>query len=346
MTASWPTTINSVEQLDELQSRPGPAAVDALRQTNGDIIVLGAAGKMGLTLSRMLQRASDEAGTRRRIIAVSRFSNSEARAAFESIRAETIAGDLSERQFVSQLPDVPIVFFLGGMKFGATGNEPLTWGMNAWMPALVAERYAGRRIVAFSTGNVYGLAPVSTGGSKESDPLAPVGEYAMSCVARERLFQYFCEKHRSPTTLIRLNYAVEMRYGVILDVAQRIARSEPIDLAMGHVNVIWQGDACNAVIAALADCSVPANVLNVAGAQILRVREIAERLGKLLGKSPAFTGSENSDALLNNASRSHAMYGAPQMPVDLILQWTADWIRRDLPTLGKPTHFESRSGQF
>ncbi|MBL8849209.1 MAG: NAD-dependent epimerase/dehydratase family protein, partial [Planctomycetaceae bacterium] len=299
----WPAAIDTVEQLDELQSRPGPAAIDSLRRTGGDIIVLGAAGKMGPALIRMLQRASAVAGSARRIIAVSRFSNSSTRAEFESLGVGTIAGDLADPGFVAGLPDAANVFFLGGMKFGATGNEPLTWGMNAWMPALVADRYAGRRIVAFSTGNVYGLAPVAGGGSKETDPLSPVGEYAMSCVARERLFQYFCEQHGTPTTLIRLNYAVEMRYGVLVDLAQRIVRDEPVDLAMGYVNVIWQGDACNAVIASLADCTVPASILNVAGLEILRIRDVALRLGDLLQRTPQFTGTESFDALLNNAER-------------------------------------------
>lgn len=342
----WPAAIDTVAQLEELLSRPGPAAINALRQASGDVIVLGAAGKMGPTLTCMLHRAADAAGARRRIIAVSRFSNAAARDAFAAHGIETIAGDLADRAFVAALPDAPNIYYLSGMKFGATGNEPLTWGMNAYVPALVAERYAGRRIVAFSTGNVYGLVPVTGGGSREGDPLNPIGEYAMSCVARERIFQYFSEKDRTPTTLIRLNYAVELRYGVLVDLAQRIVRGEPIDLAMGYVNVIWQGDACNAIVASLDACAVPAHILNVAGQQIVRVRDLAEQLGALLGRPVEFTGDERPDALLNNAQACHARYGLPQVSIEQLLRWTADWVRRGGETLGKPTHFESRSGQF
>lgn len=344
--SEWPDTIASVDELDRLLSRPVPVALDVLRRIPGDVIILGAAGKMGPTLTRMLRRAADEVDASRRIIAVSRFSNPDSRAQFQSQGIETIAGDLADRQFVASLPGAANVFFLSGMKFGATGNEPLTWAMNAWVPSLVADRYAGSRIVAFSTGNVYGLVPVASGGSRESDALAPVGEYAMSCVARERLFQYFCDQHGSPTTIIRLNYAVELRYGVLVDLALRIMNDEPVDLAMGYVNVIWQGDACNAIIASLGDSTAPAGIRNVAGPEILGVRDLAERLGALLNRPVRFTGSEGPDALLNNAQRTHARYGPPQVSVDQLLAWTADWVRRGGETYGKPTHFESRNGRF
>jgi nucleoside-diphosphate-sugar epimerase len=342
----WPTSIDTIVQLDELLSRPGAAAVETLGQFPGDVVVLGAAGKMGPTLARMLRRAADGAGILRRIIAVSRFREPGSSDAFHQHGIETIAGDLADRAFVSQLPAAPHVFFLSGMKFGATGNEPLTWGMNAYVPALVAERYARSRIVAFSTGNVYGLVPVASGGSRETDPTAPVGEYAMSCLARERIFEYFCQRDQTPTTLIRLNYAVEQRYGVLVDLADRIMRDEPIDLAMGHVNVIWQGDACNAIIASLADCRCPAHILNIAGPEVLSVRWLAEQLADRLGKQARFSGTEGTDALLNNAQASHAKHGPPQVKVDQLLQWTAEWVRRRGPLLGKPTHFESRSGRF
>lgn len=342
----WPATIDSVEQLDELLSRPGPAALAALRRSPGDVLILGAAGKMGPTLGRMLRRAADAVDPPRGIIAVSRFRDPDSRARFAAVGIQTIAGDLADRHFVESLPDVPNVFFLSGMKFGASGNEPLTWGMNAWVPAVVAERFARSRIVALSTGNVYGLVPVSSGGSREPDPPAPVGEYAMSCVARERLFQYFCERNSTPTVLIRLNYAVELRYGVLVDLAQRIIRDEPVDVSMGHVNVIWQGDACDAIIASLADTAVPADILNVAGSEILSVRVLSQRLAELLNRSVRFTGSEAPDALLNNARRCRERYGQPRQSIDQMLEWTADWLRRNGATHGKPTHFESRSGRF
>jgi len=342
----WPASINNVEQLDELLSRPGTAAVETLRKLPGDIVILGAAGKMGPTLAWMLRRAAEAAGTARRIIAVSRFRDPGSQDAFRRWGVETVAGDLADRALVSGLPDAPNVFYLSGMKFGATGNEPLTWGMNAYVPALVAERYAASRIVAFSTGNVYGLVPVASGGSRETDALAPVGEYAMSCLARERIFEYFSQRNRTPVSLIRLNYAVELRYGVLVDLAERIARGEPIDLAMGYVNVIWQGDACNAIIGSLADCSSPAQVLNVAGPEVLSVRQLAEQLAERLGKSVRFTGAEGTDALLNNAGLCHTRHGAPEVSLEQLLDWTADWVLRDGARHGKPTHFESRSGRF
>lgn len=343
---NWPETIETVEQLDDVLSRPGRAAIEGLRRADGDVIVLGAAGKMGPTLVRMLRRAADASGADRRIIAVSRFRDSELPARFAGWGVETIAGDLADRQFVAQLPDAPNVFFLSGMKFGATGNEPLTWGMNAYVPAVVAERYAGRRIVAFSTGNVYGLTRVAGGGSTESDPLAPVGEYAMSCLGRERLFQYFSDRDGTPTTIIRLNYAVELRYGVLVDLAERVARGEPIDVSMGSVNVIWQGDACSAVIASLADSCSPARILNVAGPEVLSVRSVAERIASGLGRPVSFTGTEGADALINNATACHAAYGLPEVTIDQLLGWTVGWVQAGGASLGKPTHFESRSGRF
>lgn len=320
--------------------------MEGLRRAEGDVIVLGAAGKMGPTLARMLRRAADAARSERRVIAVSRFRDPALRNRLADWGVETIAGDLADRRFVAELPETPNVFFLSGMKFGATGNEPLTWGMNTYVPAVIAERYAGSRIVAFSTGNVYGLTPVAGGGSREQDALAPVGEYAMSCVGRERLFQYFSERDGTPTTIIRLNYAVELRYGVLVDLAERIVRSAPIDVSMGHVNVIWQGDACAAVIAALADSSSPARVLNVAGPDVLSVRTIAERIGERLERPVSFTGSESEDALLNNAGACHAAYGRPEVTVDQLLEWTAGWVQGGGVRLGKPTHYESRSGRF
>lgn len=342
----WPDTIESVEQLDELLSRPGSAAVECLRRVDGDVVLLGAGGKMGPTLGRMLRRAADDSQAPRRIIAVSRFSNPQTRGQFADCSLETIAGDLTDRAFVERLPDAPNVFYLCAMKFGATGNEPLTWGMNAYVPTLVAERYRGSRIVAFSTGNIYGLTPVAGGGSRETDTPAPVGEYAMSCLARERLFQYVCDRDQTPTTMIRLNYAVELRYGVLVDLALRIMQGEPIDLSMGYVNVVWQGDACNAVIASLADCAVPVQALNVTGPTVLRVRSLAERLAEMLGRHVEFTGVENQDALLNNAQVCHERYGLPEISIGRLLRWTADWIGREQPILGKPTHFEVRSGRF
>lgn len=342
----WSDSIENPEQLDELLSRPGPAAIDALGRAAGDVMVLGAGGKMGPTLARMLRRAADAVGAPRTVIAVSRFRDPEIGRRLLECGVETLAGDLADRAFVDGLPEAPNIFFLSGMKFGSAGNEPLTWGMNAYVPALVCERFPRSRIVAFSTGNVYGLVPIASGGSKESDPPAPIGEYAMSCLARERIVQYFSERNGTPATIVRLNYAVELRYGVLIDLAQRIVHGQPVDLSMGAVNVIWQGDACSTIVAALADCAAPATVLNVAGAEVLSVRRLAERLAALLGRPVTFCGIEGTDALLNDAAASHRRYGRPRVSIDRLLEWTADWIQRGMPMLGKPTHFEVRSGQF
>lgn len=341
-----PDAISDLEQLDERLSRPSAAALAALRRMPGDVLILGAGGKMGPTLARMARRAADAAGTPRRVIGVSRFREPGLREQLEGRGVESIAGDLLDRDFLAALPDAPNVVFMAGMKFGATGQEPLTWAMNAYLPALICERFASSRIAAFSTGNVYGLAPVASGGSVETDSLAPVGEYAMSCLGRERIFQHFSLAHGTPVSILRLNYATELRYGVLVDLAQRVWRDEPIDLAMGYVNVIWQGDACAMTLCALADCASPAYVVNVAGPEILRVRDVAARFGDLLGKSPRYQEPEGTDALLNNGSAGHARYGMPEVSVEQLVRWTADWVRRGGATLGKPTHFDVRDGRF
>ena len=338
--------IRSVEELDETLSRPSDSAIDALRRTPGDVVILGAGGKMGATLARMARRACEASGDARRVVAVSRFGDAAVRDRFTGWGIETIAGDLTDRAFVESLPDAPNVVFMTGMKFGSTGQEQLTWAMNVYVPALVCERYAGSRIAAFSTGNVYGLVPVSGGGSVESDAPNPSGEYAMSCLGRERVFEYFCEKDETPISIIRLNYSTELRYGVIVDLAQQVHAGETVDLAMGCVNVVWQGDACSWTLCALAECEVPARVVNVAGPEILRVREVCERLGALLGRKPAFRGIESDDALLNNADAARERYGEPAVSVDQILRWSAAWVSAGGPLLGKPTHFESRDGKF
>jgi hypothetical protein len=232
------------------------------------------------------------------------------------------------------------------MKFGSTGQEPLTWAMNTHLPAIICERYHGARIAAFSTGNVYGLTPAIHGGSVEIDPLNPFGEYAMSCLGRERTFEYFSTRDGNPTTLIRLNYATELRYGVLVDIALQVYRGKPVDLSMGYVNVIWQGDACAITLAALPDGTSPARPLNVAGPEILRVGDVATRFGELFGKSVEFTGRPADDALLNNGSLAHRQYGLPSVPVAQMLNWIAAWVAGGGELLGKPTHFESRSGRF
>jgi nucleoside-diphosphate-sugar epimerase len=343
---SLPGVIETVDELEELLSRPSQAAVDAIRQVDGDILVLGVAGKMGPTLARMARRASDLAGVERRVWGVSRFSDADARRSLESHGVETIQGDLLDSTFVDSLPDATSVIYMAGMKFGTTGNESLTWAINTWLPSLVARRYAASRIVAFSTGNVYGTVPIACGGSRESDRLQPCGEYAMSCLGRERIFEYFSRTQGTPITIVRLNYAVEMRYGVLVDLAQKVYRGEEIDLTMGHVNVIWQGDASALALASLADAANPPWVVNVAGPEILSVREVCRQFGRLLDKSVRLAGCEPGDALLNNGEMAHRRYGPPQICAEQMMRWIAHWITAAGPTLNKPTHFEERDGKF
>jgi nucleoside-diphosphate-sugar epimerase len=341
-----PEVIRNVEELEDLLSRPSQAAIGALGQVGGDILVLGVAGKMGKTLARMARRASEAAGVRRRVRGVSRFSDAEVRRELESHGIETIQGDLLVSEFVDSLPDAPNVIYMAGTKFGTTGNESLAWAANAWLPSLVSRRYATSRIVAFSTGNVYGTVPVASGGSRESDPLRPCGEYAMSCLGRERMFEYFSRTRGTPTALVRLNYAVEMRYGVLVDLARKVYEGVEIDLAMGHVNVIWQGDASAMALAALADAASPPWVVNVAGPEILSVREVCQQFGRLFGKPVHLTGCEAGDALLNNGEMAHRRYGPPQVGVEQMMRWIAHWVAAGGPTLNKPTHFEERSGKY
>jgi nucleoside-diphosphate-sugar epimerase len=344
MSRMLPAAIADVAALETLLSEPTRHAVDTLQRLPGDIVVLGAAGKMGPTLARMARRATDLAGASRRVIAVSRFTSA-SRDALEAHGVETIGCDLLDEPAVASLPDAPNVIFMAGRKFGSTGDEPLTWAMNCHLPSLVCRRYGSSRIVAFSTGNVYGLTRAGRGGSREDDPPAPVGEYAMSCLGRERMFEYF-SRGGTEVVLLRLNYAVEMRYGVLIDLASRIVADQPIDVTMGFVNVIWQGDANAMALSALARTASPAAVVNVAGPDELRVREIAERLAARLGRPVRFTGEEARDALLSNGSLGYQWLGRPRVPIDTLLDWTAAWLRDGGPTSGKPTHFASRDGRF
>lgn len=333
------------DQLDDQLSRPTTRLVEAMRDVSGDILVLGVAGKLGPTLARMAQRAAREAGNRCRVIGVARFSNPTVQKRLSDWGIETITADLLDRRQLNALPDAPNVIYLPGVKFGTTGQQATTWAVNAYLPGTVCERYRNSRIVALSTGNVYGLVPVASGGCRETDPLEPVGEYGMSCVGRERIFEYFSQTEHLPVALIRLNYAVELRYGVIVDLAQRIWSGQPVDVTMGHVNVIWQRDANAMTLEALTQVASPPAVFNVTG-DILSIREIAEELASLLSRPLRVEGQEAADALLSNPSATHARLGRPETPLPQILAWIADWIRRGGATYGKPTKFENRDGRF
>jgi nucleoside-diphosphate-sugar epimerase len=346
MAIALPQSIADVQTLEDLLSDPPDDLITAMRQLDGDIIVLGVAGKMGPTLARMARRAFDRAGRRSRVIGVARFSDERQRAALAACGVETIRCDLLNDAEVDQLPDAENVVFMAGRKFGSTGLESLTWAMNSYVPALVSRRFAKSRIVAFSTGNVYGLSPAGRRGSQETDAPRPVGEYAMSCLARERMFEYFSETLGTPGVILRLNYAVEMRYGILYDLARRVAAGESIDLTMGYFNAIWQGDANAMALASLAHATSPPLVLNVAGPEELSVRTTCDELARLLKKPVTYTGREAEDALLSNGSRGWTLFGQPRVDARQVLEWTADWVARGGANLDKPTHFESRDGRF
>ena len=346
MPLALPQSIADVQALEDLLSEPPDYLIASMRELDGDLIVLGVGGKMGPTLARMAKRAFDAAGRRNRVIGVARFSDPRQRAALEACGVETIRCDLLNDAEVDQLPDAGNVVFMAGRKFGSTGFESLTWAMNSYVPALVSRRFGKSRIVAFSTGNVYGLSPVGRGGSLETDVPHPVGEYAMSCLARERMFEYSSETLGTPVVILRLNYAVEMRYGILYDLARRVAAGESIDLTMGYFNAIWQGDANAVALAALAHAASPPFVLNVAGPEQLGVRSTCNELARLLKIPVTFTGREAEDALLSNGARSWTLFGRPQVDARQVLDWTADWVARGGATLDKPTHFESRDGRF
>jgi len=332
--------------LDELLSRPTPGDVAAVAALDGDLLILGAGGKMGPSLARLARRAADAAGGSRRVIAVSRFGRPEVARDLAAAGVETIAGDLLDPGVLTALPDAPLVVCMAGQKFGTTGHPAQTWALNAYLPATVMRRFAGARVVVFSTGNVYPLVPVSGGGAREDHPPGPIGEYAQSALARERLVTYFAERGPTPTVLLRINYAVELRYGVLRDLADRIVRGAPVDVGMGWVNVIWQRDANAVALRALAAAAVPPLVLNVTGPETLRVRELATRIGERLGAAPVFAGAEAETALLSDASRCAAMFGPPTVDAYAVCDWVADWVRAGGRSLGKPTHFQERGGAF
>jgi nucleoside-diphosphate-sugar epimerase len=338
--------IRDVEELEDLLSRPIPALVESLARLDGDILVLGVSGKMGPSLARMARRASDAAGVRRRVIGVARFSGGTDESQLQAHGVETIRCDLLDPDALGGLPDAPNVMFMAGRKFGSSGQEWLTWGMNCVLPALVSLRYSGSRIVAFSTGNVYGLAPVAGGGSLETDVPNPQGEYAMSCLGRERVFEHFSRALGIPVALIRLNYATEMRYGVLVDLAQRIARGEPIDVTMGSFNVIWQAHANAVALMAFEHASSPPFVLNLTGPELLRVREVARSLAGHMGRPVEFVGTEAPEAILSDSRRAWGLFPPPEIGAEQLIRWTADWVARGGASLGKPTHFEVRDGRF
>jgi nucleoside-diphosphate-sugar epimerase len=341
-----PNAITSIDELEDRLSEPTPGAIEALSRLDGDLMLLGAGGKMGPSLARMARRASDAGGVRRRVLAVSRFGDGRTEEFLRANGVEPIRCDLLDPDQLARLPNVPNVIFMTGMKFGTTGQEALTWAMNVYLPGMVCQKFRHSRIVAFSTGNIYGLTPVALGGSVEDDVPRPIGEYAMSALGRERIFEHFSRHYGLPLVLLRLNYATELRYGVLVDVARRVFAEEPIDLAMGHLNAIWQGDANAAALQAFALTTSPPRVLNLAGPELLSVRRVAEQFGRLLGKTVVFRGSESAEAFLSNAQAAHRLFGYSRVSAGQMIEWIAAWVRAGGENLGKPTHFEVRDGSY
>jgi nucleoside-diphosphate-sugar epimerase len=339
---SLPDTIPDVAALDELLCRPGQALIEDLERVDGDIMILGVAGKMGPTLAGLAKAALPG----RRVIGVARFTDASAKAWLEARGIETLGCDLLDEAAIKRLPKAPNVMFMAGRKFGAEGDLSLTWAMNAHVPALVAQAFAGSRIVAFSTGCVYPFVPVNGRGANETVSPDPPGEYAQSCVGRERMFEYFSRKYKTPGRLFRLNYAIDMRYGVLHDIATKIVEAKPIDVSLGHVNFIWQGDASAQALRCLAHCDTPTSPINVSGPEILSVRDLAAKLGARLGREPILVGKEEPTAWLTDTSQAVRLFGLPIVDSEKLIDWTADWIARSMPSLGKPTKYEVRDGRY
>jgi nucleoside-diphosphate-sugar epimerase len=343
---NYPEKIENEEQLEEMLSRPGNETIEMFSRLDGDIIFLGVGGKIGPSLALMAKRACDKAGVKKKITGVSLFENKEQQEQLEKNGITTVHGDMLDTLFLAGLPKVRNVFYLAGMKFGSTDNLSLTWAINTYLPALVADSFKQSRIVAFSTGCVYPLVPVESRGSREGDTPDPVGEYAQSCLGRERMFEYGSIQNGTEVALIRLNYSVEMRYGVLLDIAVKVKHNQPVDLSMGYFNVIWQGDLNNYVLRSLEHVKSPAKVINITGPEILSVRDVAEEFGRLFGTRPVFVNKEASNALLNNSSHAFELFGLPKTPVKQIIKWIAEWLTEKKRILDKPTHFEVRDGKY
>ena len=339
-----PHLIQTEAELEELLSRPSAQDEAALRELSGDVLILGVSGKMGPTLARRAARAL--AGTNRRVIGVARFSEAGAEQRLREAGAETLAADILDEAAVAKLPDAENVIFMAGRKFGSTGAEHLTWAVNTYLPAQVARRYRDSRITVFSSGNVYPLMPVVSGGARENVTPAPVGEYAQSVLGRERIFEYFSSRFHTRVCLLRLNYAIDMRYGVLLDIGSKVFAGEPVDVTMGAVNVIWQGDANSVCLRSLAICQSPPRILNLTGPETISVRGVAHRFGELLNKQPVIVGQEAETALLNHAGLCQKLFGNPTVGVDQMIEWTAQWIAAGGSRHGKPTHFQTRDGKF
>jgi nucleoside-diphosphate-sugar epimerase len=336
--------IQTIAQLEDALSKPSEADVDTFKAISGDLLILGVAGKMGPTLAKLARRSISDSN--RKVIAVSRFSDSSVRSDLAKNGIETISCDLLEPGALTKLPDAENLIFMAGRKFGTEGEAHLTWAANTFLPGLVAERYRNSRIVAFSTGNVYPLVPVHSGGATESTPTAPVGEYAQAALGRERMFEYGSSQWGTKAVILRLNYAVELRYGVLVDIALNVFHKRPVDVRTGYVNVIWQRDANSICLRSLAHCQSPPLILNLTGPERLSVRWVAEQFGNCFAVQPTFLGEESDHALLSNSAKAHELFGTPSVTAEQMIEWIAHWISLGGDTLNKPTHFEAQDGKF
>ncbi|WP_449600594.1 NAD-dependent epimerase/dehydratase family protein [Paenibacillus sp. Marseille-Q9583] len=338
--------MRTVQELEERLASPSAALIEELSQLDGDIMLLGVGGKMGPSLARLAVNAIRQAGLNKKVIGVSRFSNKELRRELEEAGVEIISADLSDDKALQALPETQNILYMAGNKFGTTGNEHFTWMMNAYLPGRVAERFRNSQMVVFSTGNVYPFTPVSQGGATERTSPNANGEYGQSCLGRERIFEHFSHKNGTPMFIYRLNYAIDLRYGVLLELARSVREGLPIDITMGHANVIWQGDANEIALRALLRCSSPPNVMNITGPETLSLRWAANEFGRKLGIEPIFTGAEAPTALLSNAAKAAATFGYPRVSLAEMIDWIGDWVGQDGETWNKPTHFQEREGKY
>ncbi len=338
--------IHTELQLESHLSEPTREVIEAIATLEGDILILGVGGKMGPTLAKQAKRAIDHAGIAKNVIGVSRFSTPTVQEDLHAAGIKTITGDLLSENSLQNLPEIENVILMAGRKFGSTGNESLTWAMNGYMPGRIAEKFRDSRLVIFSTGNVYPLTPVVHGGATECSSVVPIGEYAQSCLSRERICTHFSSQFGTPMAILRLNYAIDLRYGILLDIAEKVFAEETISLEMGTVNVIWQGDANAVALRAFAHCQSPPLILNVTGPETVSIRHLASCFGEIFNKSPRFEGEESPTALLSNATRCHQLFGYPSVSLGQMIEWVAEWVRIGGSTLHKPTYFEVRDGKF
>lgn len=338
--------MRSIEELEAKLAEPSEALIQDLSRVDGDIMILGVGGKMGPSLARLAMNAIREGGMNKRVIGVSRFSSEEAKRELEEAGVETIACDLLNDEELFSLPQVDNIIYMAGNKFGTTGREHFTWAMNTYLPGRVAEKFKDSRIVVFSSGNIYPFTPYGSGGANEAVMPEPIGEYAQSTLGRERIFEYHSHKNQTPMLFYRLNYAIDMRYGVLLEVAKAVHEQRPINLTMGHANVIWQGDANSMALRCLTECSYPPAIMNITGPETISIRWAAQQFAKRLGKEAQFEGVEAELALLNNASKSHQRFGYPAVSLLQMMDWLAEWVEAGGATWNKPTGFQERKGKF